>query len=334
MFKLIKNLHQTFQAEEVETVSESDDIDDETDEDPPELKSLRIKIMISTLLEPSASSHLYEIRRILTAITDQIQAVKVAKWKDLEPTKNNKPVWNNLPSTPQNAEQFIMGFHANINQPKGYYRLHLLYPADLHLETFQYVFETINVPQKQSVSIAPDNVVYPTVVGFIKGSTEAMMRSPDLVQLIKKSTYDFGFEWKFIQTGIGGKFNRNQKAIFVETNANTAPLMKDFLKTFITKYNPVFGAHLGFQPISKYGNNTQLAQVKQYAPIQCKLVAALMDLDVEIGNFAGIQDPLTNTKSTLIEALLNLTSIVQKKSIKKGNDFVFDGKVFYSAITN
>ena len=63
-------------------------------------------------------------------------------------------------------------------------------------------------------------------------------------------------------------------------------------------------------------------QIRQYAPIQSKLISALLDFDVEIGNFEKIalknenEDSLI--KTPLIEALLNLQSVTQKKSIKKG----------------
>ena len=294
--------------------------------------------MVSTLLEPSASSHLYEIRRLTTALADHIPNLRFAKWKDTTPTTEGRALFDQIPNHPENAEQFIYGYHAEVNQPKGYYRLHLLHPSNMDSDAFQYVFDEINIPRKQSVSYAPANVLNPTVIGFLKGSTEAMMNSIDFHEIIKQSELNFGFEWKFIQTGTAGKFNRNQKAIFVETNTIDASGMKNFLTSFFKKNNPIFGVNLSFQPLSRYGTNAQMNQIRQYAPIQSKLISALLDFDVEIGNFEKIalknekEDSLI--KTPLIEALLNLQSVTQKKSIKKGEDFHFEGKVFYSAITN
>ena len=99
-----------------------------------------------------------------------------------------------------------------------------------------------------------------------------MMNSIDLHEIIKQSKLNFGFEWKFIQTGTGGKFNRNQKVIFVETNTIDASGMKTFLTSFFKKNNPIFGVNLSFQPLSRYGTNAQMNQIKQYAPIQSKLI--------------------------------------------------------------
>ena len=303
-----------------------------------ELQSLRVKIMVSTLLEPSAMSHLYEIKKLTTSISDQIPLVKFAKWKDLKATKEGRPKINKMPMSPQDSEEYIDGFHGNINQSKGYYRLHLLHPKNIATESFKAIFSQLNIPQKRSIQIAPTNILYPSTVGFIKGSTEAMMHSPDLHAILKQSKVEFGLEWKYIQTGKNGKFDRNQKAVYVETNAIDAPQIKAYLSVFFADNNPIFGANLGFQPILQYGTNTQLNQVRMYAPTQSKLVASLLDIDLEIANFEEIKvisDTDNETSSIfLIEALLNLTSITQKKSIKKGNEFLFNGNIFYSAITN
>ena len=312
----------------------------ETDETPQttELQSLRVKIMVSTLLDPSAMSHLYEIKKLTNSISDQIPLVKFAKWKDLQATKEGRPKINKMPLSPQDSEEYIDGFHGNINQSKGYYRLHLLHPKNIATENFKAVFSQLNIPQKRSIQIAPTNILYPSTVGFIKGSTEAMMHSPDLHAILKQSNVEFGLEWKYIQTGKNGKFDRNQKAVYVETNAIDAPQIKAYLAVFFADNNPIFGANLGFQPILQYGTNTQLNQVRLYAPTQSKLVASLLDIDLEIANFEEINVISDTNKETtsilLVEALLNLTSITQKKSIKKGNEFLFNGNIFYSAITN
>ena len=338
MFSFLQTFHKEHRnkllEEEIELTSDvaSEDLDT-----PPQLKSLRIKIMVSTLLDPSATSHLYEIRRLTMSISDQIDSIKFAKWKDLKATDEDRPKWLQIPPSPQDAEQFIDGFHGNINQTKGYYRLHLLYPDTIALDSFQAVFDQLNIPQKQSISIAPEKVLYPSTVGFIKGSTEAMMNSIDLSAILQQSNIEFGFIWKYIQTGKNGKFDRNQKAIYIETNAVDAPKMKKYLTSFFANNNPIFGAHLGFQPISQYGTNTQLSKIRQYAPTQSKLISSLLDLEIEIANFESITLPSQedkNNSTMLIEALLQLQSITQKKSIKKGKEIHFTGNVFYSAITN
>ena len=337
MFNFIKQFHQTYTKEQTTPVQQEPN---DTDSDLPtgKLKTLRVKIMVSTLLNPSAMSHLYEIRRLTTAISDQVSYLRFAKWKDTEPVQDGRPLWAQIPNSPQDAEQFIDGFHGSINQPKGYYRLHILYPEDIALETFQSVFAQINIPQKQSIALAPEKVLFPSKVGFIKGSTEAMIHSADFNAILATSQLAFGLDWKYIQTGKNGKFDRNQKAIYIEANAADVPKMKSFLSTFFANNNPIFGVNLGFQPISQYGTNIQLNQIKIYAPTQSKLVSSLLDLDVEIGNFETITAYNETTKESeklpLVEALLHLTSITQKKSIRKGNEFHFDGKVFYSAITN
>ena len=336
MFKLLQQFHTRYQKNKNKSITNNIANEETTKEIT--FTSLRVKIMVSTLLEPSASSHLYEIRRLTTALADHIPNLRFAKWKDTKPTTEGRALFDQIPNHPENAEQFIYGYHAEVNQPKGYYRLHLLHPSNMDSDAFQYVFDEINIPRKQSVSYAPANVLNPTVIGFLKGSTEAMMNSIDFHEIIKQSELNFGFEWKFIQTGTAGKFNRNQKAIFVETNTIDASGMKNFLTSFFKKNNPIFGVNLSFQPLSRYGTNAQMNQIRQYAPIQSKLISALLDFDVEIGNFEKIalkkekEDSLI--KTPLIEALLNLQSVTQKKSIKKGEDFHFEGKVFYSAITN
>ena len=332
-FKDLEEIHQTY----------SDELnqDDETVPGGKKYTATRIQIMVSTqATEKSAEALLKSTRELMSALRNKLPAVKFAKWNDREAGKNGKNTSTQIPMEVEKAEQYIQNFSRYSKSNKGYFRIQLIHDEETSEDIILEVGKTFNIPQQQSFYRTPSQAITPVTIGLIAGSTEAMIESPDLLEILKLKTKDMeiGFSWRFIQTGKRGKYDNDQKAIYIETESTKANELKKFLNVTLNEQQTnIFGVHLSFIPSNTYPTKQQQTKLQKYAPVQANLISNMREMEIEIGAFMKIStsnEEGDNTITSLIEALIQIESIVSKQGIKRDKILSFYGKVFYSVITN
>ena len=141
-----------------------------------------------------------------------------------------------------------------------------------------------------------------------------------------------------MQSGKKGKYDNDQKTIYIETESSKAHTLRSFLHSALNdKHQQIFGVQFTFVPSSTYPTNQQKTKIQKYAPVQASLVTALRKTEVEISTFQKIvttNETGETRKVPVVEALLQVESIVAKQGIKKDKVLSFKGNVFYAAVTN
>ena len=316
-------------------------LDDDTVQGGNKYTSTRIQIMVSTqITEKSAEALLLATRELMAALRNKLPEVKFAKWNDKEAAKTGKNISTQIPKEVEKAEEFIQNFSRFSKKNKGYFRIQLIHDEALDEETILETGKSFNVAQQQSIYKAPSQAILPVTIGLLSGTTETMTESLDLMELLKitSKVQVIGLSWRYIQTGQKGKYNNDQKAIYVETESGSASELKSFLHSTLNDQQILlFGSQVTFIPSGTYPTKQQLSKLQKYAPVQANLVANMRESVIEISTFKPIkvQGTEEDTPSLpLIEALLKVQSIVSKQGIKRDKIISFYGNVFYSAITN
>ena len=315
--------------------------DDETVPKGKQYTSTRIQIMITTLAtEKSAEALLKATRELMAALRNKLPTIRFAKWNDTDATRNAKNTVKQIPVEVDKAEEYIQNFSRYSKATKGYFRLQVIHDEDTPKEAILETGRSFNVTKQQSLYAASSQALVPVMIGLLTGSTEAMVDSPDLLELIKKKSKikEIGFAWRYMQSGKKGKYDNDQKAIYIETESSKAHTLRSFLNSALNDLQQqIFGVQFTFVPSGTYPTNQQKTKIQKYAPVQASLVTALRETEVEISAFQQLE--ITNNKGekssvSVVEALLQVESIVEKQGIKKDKILSFKGNVFYAAITN
>ena len=99
---------------------------------------------------------------------------------------------------------------------KGYFRIQLIHNEDTAVEVILEMCRTFNVAQQQSLYKAMSQAMIPVTIGLVAGSTEVIIESPDLMELLKKKSMvdEIGLSWRFIQTGRKGKYDNDKNNLY------------------------------------------------------------------------------------------------------------------------
>ena len=165
-----------------------------------------------------------------------------------------------------------------------------------------------------------------------------MINSPDLMELLKckSKVEEIRLSWRFIQTRRKGKYDNDQKAIYIKTESGKANELKSFLNSTLNDQQiKIFGVHLTFIPSGTYPTKQQQSKLQKYAPVQANLISNLREMEVEIGAFKKIttkNEEETETNIPLVESLLQVASIVSEQGIKRDNILV--AKLFHKGMYN
>ena len=310
--------------------------DDDTVQTGVSESSTRLLLMVSST-QRTPDGLLTKVRQLLDALTTKIPSVKIIKWDDNIYTGKKPQPLDNLPEEVEAAEPYLQNFSRFSSSEKGYFRVQVIHPSDVPSSLILETGKTFNISKQQAVSLAPSEALYPQTVGLLIGTTEAMLETKDMYFLLTRLSQVsvLGFTWKYINTGDRGKFDMNQRAIYVETETLSAKKLESFFtRHFNEQQNQLFGTSLTFLPTSTYPTPSQKTKIKKYAPIQTKLMTDMRSYSVEFNNFHQFTPSQTNSSQYLLEALLNTDSINAKKVVRNKKAAEFYGRVFYSGITN
>ena len=296
--------------------------------------STRLQIMVSTAsTENSAEALLSATRNLMSALKNKIAGIKFIKWNE---ESTNPKGYDNIPKSVEKAEEFIHNYSRFSKSQKGYYRIQIMHDDSISREEIVTQARLFNIQKKQFLSIADSQAASPVTIGLILGSTEEMVISPDFLSIIKKESEieEIGMTWKYIQTGQKGKYNNNQKAIYVETENKHASKLQTFLqKSFNDEQIQMFGCNLTFLPSNAYPTKSQQTKLKKFAPAQASLVDAIRSTQLEVAIFKKItfkDETDTEITTSLAEALTSLQSITIKKGVSKNKILSFYGNLFHN----
>ena len=320
------------------------DADDETVPSGKQLHSTRLQLMVSNQ-PPSTSAEglLKAVREILAAMKNKLPTIKFAKWQATNKTGKKMAQVDQIPSDIEKAELFLQNFSRFSSGKRGYFRIQVIHDDQVPIKLLEDISKSFNIPQQQSLYLASSDAVNPQVIGMIIGSTEAMATSPDTSLLFQKlsEVKVIGMTWKYINNGEKGKFNPHQKAIYIETESDTARKLKAFLTSYLNEeQQPIFGAALTFLPSNQYPTLNQTSKIRKYSPLQTNLITTLREYQVEISTFHSVtvnkpnDDKQKKSKTTLLELLLDVESIVPKTVVTSKETKSYNGKVFYAAVTD
>ena len=303
-------------------------------------QSTRLQLMVSNLPNNNTPDGLLRaVREIIAALKNKLPSIKVAKWNDNILTGKKATLVDQIPNDVEKAELYLQNFSRFSNGKKGYFRIQVIHYTDVPHSLLVDTARSFNVPQQQGVYTAASMALNPQSIGMLIGSTEAMMDTKDLYFLLTRlsKVSVIGFTWKYINTGEKGKFNPAQKALYIETESESAKKLSMFFqKHYNEEQNDLFGAPITFLPTNSYPTTTQAIKIKKYAPLQTKLMSDMLEHEVELSNFIAITYTTEDTTitSSLLEALMQVKSINPKTVVQNNKQSEFFGKVFYSAITN
>ena len=334
-----------FQAlKEIHAERSTVDADDDTVPSGKQLQSTRLQLMVSNHpTSTSAEGLLKAVREILAAMKNKLPSIKFAKWQDTNKTGKKLALVDQIPSDIEKAELFLQNFSRFSKGKRGYFRIQVLHDDQVPTYLLEEVGKSFNVPQQQSLYLASSDAVNPQVIGLLIGSTEAMANSLDTRILLQKlsEVQVIGLTWKYVNNGEKGKFNPHQKAIYIETESETARTLKTFLTSYLNEeQQPIFGAAVTFLPSNQYPTLSQTSKIKKYSPLQTNLISTLREYQVEISTFHSIpefesdEEESKDTTTTLVELLLGVESIVPKTVVTSKTTKTYNGKVFYAAITD
>ena len=321
------------------------DTDDATVPSGNQIQSTRLQLMVSNHpTSTSADGLLKAVREILAAMKNKLPSIKFAQWRDKIKTGKKPKLVDQLPSDVEKAEVFLQNFSRFSSGKKGYFRIQVIHDEQVPVTLLEDISRSFNVKQQQSLYLATSDAINPQVIGLLIGSTETMATSPDTQLLLQKLSQVpvIGMNWKHINNGEKGKFNQHQKAIYIETESDTAQKLRNFLTSYLNEeQQDIFGAALTFLPSNQYPTLNQVSKIKKYTPLQTNLVKSLREYQVEISTFYPVKvqtskgkEDSTTTTATLIERVLNVESIVPKMVVTSKETSSYKGKVFYAAVTD
>ena len=296
----------------------------------------RLQIMVSTSsTENSTEALLMATRNLMSALKNKIAGIKFIKWNE---ESANPKGYDKIPKSIEKAEEFIHNFSRFSKSQKGYYRIQIVHDDSISREEIVAQARLFNIQKKQFLAIADSQATTPVTIGLVLGTTEEMVVSPDFLSIIKKESEveEIGLTWKYIQTGQKGKYNNNQKAIYVETESKHATKLQTFLqKSFNDGQIQMFGCSLTFLPSNAYPTKSQQTKIKKFAPAQSCLVDAIRSTQLEVAIFKTVTFKDENDKEisiSLAKALANLQSITIKQGVSKNKILSFYGNLFYAII--
>ena len=332
--------------QEVLDASSTNDSDEATVTSGNTYESTRIQIMLSSPDgDKSTISLLMITSSLIAALFNKLPSLKVAPWSTRSDAYDTTKLLDNVPSNIEEAEQYIYNFSRFSTGPKGYFRINIFHPAEISAQMIADVGREFNQPQAQSIYLAPSDAISPSPVGVLMGSTETMMIGPDFAPTFQHLFEDLvvGFAWRFIQTGLKGKSDRNQKAIHLETESLKAASLQAAMENFFNQEQKTFfGTNMTFIKGGRYPSNAQKIKLQRYAPIQTSLLGNMIESDFDIKIFASIKilasapngKPAMERKMTLMEALMKVQSITPKLSVKGESTNTFFGNLFYAISPN
>ena len=107
-----------------------------------------------------------------------------------------------------------------------------------------------------------------------------------------------------MQSGKKGKYDNDQKAIYIETESSKAHRLRSFLHSALNDLQQqIFGPQFTFVPSGTYPTNHQKTKIQKYAPVQASLVTALRDTEVEISAFQKIETTNKKGEKSLISVV-------------------------------
>lgn len=164
-----------------------------------------------------------------------------------------------------------------------------------------------------------------------------MINSPDLMEVLKYKgkVEEIRLSWRFIQTGRKGKYDNDQKAIYIKTESRRANELKSFLNSTTNDQQiKIVSVHLTIIPSGIYPTKQQQSKLQEYTPVQANLISNLREMEAEIDTFKKITRKNEEEKETnipLVEVPLQVESIVSEQGIKRD---ILVSKLFHTGMYN
>ena len=299
----------------------------------------RLQLMVSTAAtKQSAEALLMSTKNLLSALKNKVKSIKFIKWNE---QSNKAKGTDHIPKSVEKAEEYIYNFSRFSKSQKGYYRVSILHDVEeAPQENILAQAKQFNIKKQQYISLADSQAINPVTIGLLVGTTEEMNSSPDLLALFTKesSVESIGIVWKYIQTGVRGKYDNNQKALYIETEQRDTVKLQAFMhKNINDDQIKIFGCPLTFLPSNSYPTKSQQTKLKKYAPTQASLVGSVRSTEIEVAILKEITYKSREDKkitTTLAQALTEIQSIHVKQGVTRDKILSFYGNLFYAIVPN